>query len=131
MERFSREGAVILSPFRARWPAGSAKDMNDDKRNEQCCIERQHAHVNEPGVDVRGEEAVLRMEAHGDGDDPEPEASREGEPDQQGPPAMDPVGGQPFPSGTVSPETTSLYRLWNRMADSASAYSATAISRAA
>ena len=115
----------------AAWLAGAAGSVDGDKRKEQCRVERQHPHVNEPWVDVPDEQAVLHMEAHQRCNEPEPEASREGEPDQQRGRATGAVRGQPPPLGRVFPDAISIYRLWNRIAHSASPYSATAISRAA
>ncbi len=103
--------------------------MDDDKRNEQRNVERQYPHVHQPWVDVPDEAAVLRMEPHDQPDEPEPEATGEDKPEQQGAPAW--VKGQPLPLDPAFPDATSIYRLWNRAAHRASPYSATAISRAA
>ena len=86
---------------------GSAPEsVNGDECGEERRVEEERAQVDQPGIDDG--QAVLQMETHDPWDQAEPEAPRQGDPDQDcRRDATIAVKGQLASKATESPDATS------------------------
>jgi hypothetical protein len=80
--------------------------VHGEERKEERRIEHQDAQVDQPGID--GGQAMLQMEAHDQWDEAEPEAPRQGDPEEDcRRRAARALKGQPASNGMASPDATS------------------------